>query len=578
MKQVICDDPAQFASDMLAGFAAANKHVVKAVHGGVVRRPRPSPGKVAVVIGGGSGHYPAFCGTVGPGFANGAVVGNVFTSPSAEQAYSVAKQAQVGGGVVFSYGNYAGDVMNFGLAQDHLIADGIPTRTVLVTDDIASAPPEEKAKRRGIAGDFAVFKALSAAAEEGLPLEAVVEAGLRANAATRSFGVAFAGCTLPGATSPLFSVPDGRMGIGLGIHGEPGVAEADTLDAKQLAQMLVGKVLAEEPAGSSKRLAVILNGLGNTKYEELFAIYKTVDQLLVDAGYEIVEPEVGELVTSLDMAGCSLTIMWLDADLERWWRAPALSAAYVKGAIQSDTDEDETADVNQDQPVEAYQTGQAGPVGQAQARAVARVLIALEAMLLANADELGRIDAVAGDGDHGRGMVKGCQAARAAAAQVANTQGDGTAGLRAAGQAWADQAGGTSGVLWGAGLMAFATALPVESPVSAADLAKGCAAFMMAVQELGKARLGDKTMLDTLAPFVEELNQLVADDPGLSPGKAWVQAGAVAKPAAAATAALVPKVGRARPLADRSIGTPDAGATSMALIIECVGATISEEC
>ena len=568
---VLFDDPAAFADDMLAGFVAANRHVVRAVPGGVVRRPHGAAGKVAVVIGGGSGHYPAFCGTVGPGFADGAVVGNVFTSPSTEQAYSVAKAAQAGGGVVFSYGNYAGDVMNFGLAQDRLNADGIPTKTVLVTDDIASAPLAEQSKRRGIAGDFTVFKVLSAAAEEGLPLDAVVEAGVRANAATRSFGVAFAGCTMPGASEPLFSVPRGRMGVGLGIHGEPGVSEADVLPAAGLARMFVDGVLAEEPSGSSKRIAVILNGLGTTKYEELFIVYKTVDALLSERGYVIVEPEVGELVTSLDMAGCSLTLMWLDDDLERWWRAPALSAAYVKGAVAgSDEGPDEAeADTSADssEPVAQAVVLKAGEAGQKQARDVATVLAAIEELLVDKADELGHIDAVAGDGDHGRGMVKGARAASEAARGVVAAGGDGRAALRAAGEAWAAQAGGTSGVLWGAGLEAFGRALPVEAPVSANELWAGAQAFLDTICSLGKAHVGDKTMIDALDPFVRALGQTIADDPGVTAVAAWAKAAPVAVAAAEQTAQMVPKVGRARPLAERSVGTPDAGATSMGMII-----------
>ena len=560
---------------MLAGFVAANRHVVKAVHGGVVRRPRARKGKVAVVIGGGSGHYPAFCGTVGPGFADGAVVGNVFTSPSTEQAYSVAKQADAGGGVVFSFGNYAGDVMNFGLAEQRLNAEGIPTKTVLVTDDIASAPASQVSKRRGIAGDFTVFKALAAAAEEGLPLDGVVEAGQRANAVTRSFGVAFAGCTLPGATEPLFTVPDGRMGVGLGIHGEPGVSEADTLSASELARMLVDNVLAEEPTGASKRIAVILNGLGNTKYEELFAIYKTVDELLASRGFSVIEPEVGELVTSLDMAGCSLTVMWLDDDLERWWRAPALSAAYVKGAVGASDESDDVADVAVTELVVA-KVAKAGAVGQQQGRCVARVLQAVESLLVEKADELGRIDAVAGDGDHGRGMVKGSQAASQAAKTVVAAGGDGAAVLSAAGQAWADQAGGTSGVLWGAGLETFGRAMPSESDVRADDLARGAAGFLDAIMQLGKASVGDKTMIDALDPFVTRLNAIVESDPSVNARDAWAKAAPVATEAALATAQLVPKVGRARPLAERSVGTPDAGATSMALIIDAVGAALAE--
>jgi dihydroxyacetone kinase len=231
----IYNDPASFTEDMLAGFLDANAGYVVGVPGGVVRATTTPPGKVAVVVGGGSGHYPAFCGVVGPGFADGAVVGNVFTSPSAAEAASVARAADNGGGVLLITGNYAGDVMNFTQATERLAAEGITARFLVVTDDIASAPPTESAKRRGIAGDFTVFKVASAAAEEGADLDEVERIAKHANHRTRTIGVAFDGCTLPGADAALFSVPEGRMALGLGIHGEPGIAEHPTPSASELA-------------------------------------------------------------------------------------------------------------------------------------------------------------------------------------------------------------------------------------------------------------------------------------------------------------------------------------------------------
>src|SRR6478736_570033 len=284
------DDPGAFSEDLLAGFLDLYGDRVLGVEGGVIRASE-TPGKVAVVVGGGSGHYPAFCGVVGPGFADGAVVGNVFTSPSTQEAYSVGRAADNGAGLLFSTGNYAGDVMNFTLAQQRLAGEGIDTRVVFVTDDIASAPVEEIHKRRGIAGDFVVFKIAGAAAEAGYDLDGVERVARLANDRTRTLGVAFAGCTMPGADTPLFSVPDGQMGVGLGIHGEPGIAEADLPRAADLARRLVDGVLAEAP-GDANRVGVILNGLGSTKYEELFVVWRTVAPMLRDAGYTLVDPEV----------------------------------------------------------------------------------------------------------------------------------------------------------------------------------------------------------------------------------------------------------------------------------------------
>jgi dihydroxyacetone kinase len=564
------NDPARFTEDMLVGFLDANARYVVGVPGGVVRAQETRPGKVAIVIGGGSGHYPAFCGTVGVGFADGAVVGNIFTSPSAEEAASVARAAHGDSGVLLTTGNYAGDVMNFNLAVTQLRSEGIEAQYFAVTDDVASAPRGEEAKRRGIAGDFTVFKCASAAAEEGLDLAGVVRVAEAANAATRTLGVAFDGCTLPGADHPLFTVPEGQMGVGLGIHGEPGVAEEAMPTAAELAATLVDGVLAEKPDDASERIAVILNGLGRTKYEELFVVWGEVARLLRERGCTIVEPEVGELVTSLDMAGCSLTVMWLDEELERYWTAPADTPAYRKGAgalTQPEGRRRSDADTGSalSTPALAELSDDDGRAG---GRLVARAFDALAEMLADAEDELGRIDAIAGDGDHGRGMVKGSSAARAAAAKaVENGAGQGSV-LTAAGREWAAKAGGTSGVLWGAMLSAFGGRLGDTGRPESAAVAAALRDGYDALVQLGGAAPGDKTMLDALLPFVEEVERRVSD--GEPWQQAWAAAAETATEAARATADLRPKIGRARPLADRSVGTPDAGATSLAMCARTV--------
>ncbi|MFS2032212.1 dihydroxyacetone kinase subunit DhaK, partial [Curtobacterium sp. CT11-45] len=230
-----------------------------------------------------------------------------------------ATASEHGGGVLLSYGNYAGDVLNFDAAARALEASGISVRTVRVTDDVVSAPADRAHERRGIAGDLCVFKVAGAAAERGDDLDTVTTIAERANDRTRSFGVAFSGCSLPGAEEPLFTVPEGRMAIGMGIHGERGIDETDVPSADGLAALLVDRLLDELPAGitaAGSRVVPILNGLGSVKYEELFVVYRSVQRRLVDAGVVIVEPEVGELVTSFDMAGVSLTLFWLDDELE----------------------------------------------------------------------------------------------------------------------------------------------------------------------------------------------------------------------------------------------------------------------
>jgi dihydroxyacetone kinase len=569
----IFDDPAEFTADAVEGFADLYASHVRAVPGGVVRRAKPRSPKVAVIVGGGSGHYPAFMGVVGPGFADGAVVGNIFTSPSTAQAYSVGRIAHSGAGVIFTYGNYAGDVMNFGMAGERLQADGIDARQLIVTDDIASASPAEGAKRRGIAGDFVVFKVLGAAAERGLDIDEVERLGLLANARTYTLGIAFSGCTFPGAEEPLFSVPDGQMGLGLGIHGEPGLEDVASLPAPKLAQLLVEKVLDERPAGSGDRVGVILNGLGTTKYEELFVLWKSVSALLREAGLTIVAPEVGELVTSLDMGGVSLTLTWLDDELEPLWLDAASTPAFRRGAVAETLGSEDSSDddvvVVDTRPVEGDAASQ---------RVAAVVLSALTAAQSAVHDaeqELGRMDAVAGDGDHGRGMVRGIDHAVAAGSVAAETGWGAQGVLEAAGDAWAEFAGGTSGVLWGAGLRAFGAVLGNAGRPEPTTVAEAVRAYLQSMFDLGKASAGDKTLLDAVIPFTEALERESAAGRDLA--SAWEVSVGAAVNGADATAALSPKVGRARPLAARSVGTPDPGAVSFGICVRAIGGVLDQE-
>ena len=567
----IFDDPANFKNQVIDGFAAAYARYVERVSNaaGFVRSSGPIAGKVSLVVGGGSGHYPSYAGIVGRGFADGCVMGDVFTSPSTEQIYRISKAANGGAGILLSFGNYAGDRLNFAAAQERLIAEGIDTKIVYVTDDIASAKPDEKDLRRGIAGTFAVYKCGGAAADAGKSLDEVARIMQHANDRTYSFGVAFEGCTFPGQKEPLFHVEPGRMEFGLGIHGEPGIKSTDWMPAKDLAKNLVDAILAERPADNSKRAAVILNGLGATKYEELFLLYSHVSVLLEAAGITVVLPEIGELVTSLDMAGCSLSIMWLDPTLEELWSSPADTASFRRGNVapsKAPHKRIEATDAStSSEPILASEHSHRAAI-------IAReALVAMEQVLVANEDHLGKLDAIAGDGDHGVGMVRGIHAAVAEA--KASTGGVGHV-MVAAGNAFGDRAGGTSGILWGIFISAIGNALGNTEKVDAEKL---YGALELAVETLvnkSKAKLGDKTMLDTLLPFIDALDEELGN--GKTMADAWKHASEIAQKSADATAALSPKIGRARPLAERSVGTPDPGAISMALIIKVVGDVIAK--
>lgn len=567
------NEPSAFADEMIEGFAAASARWVTAVPGGVVRSTRAAEDTVALVIGGGSGHYPAFGGLVGPGLAHGAAMGNLFASPSTQQVYSVTKTADQGKGVLLSYGNYAGDVLNFTEAQERLKGEGYDVRTVLVTDDIWSAPADRKHDRRGIAGDLAVFKVAGAAAEAGASLDDVERVAIKANDRTRSFGVAFGGCTFPGADAPLFTVPEGKMAVGLGIHGEPGIDEVDVPTAAELGELFVSRLLDEVPEGvevEGARVVPLLNGLGTIKYEELFVLYRTVHRLLEERGIVVIEPDVGELCTSLDMSGCSLTLVWLDDELEELWTAPADTPAYRKGSVAPQ----ERAEVVVAGAV-AVDIPEASDASKAVAQTIGTAFVEIANAIDGAADELGRLDAVAGDGDHGIGMQRGVHAGRDAALAAVEGGAGAETTLRHAAEAWGDRAGGTSGVIWATILRSVAGALGDTADVSRTEVAAGVDAARDAVTSFGKAKVGDKTMIDAIVPFADELRERVAAGDSLV--DAWSHAAGVAEEAAQETAALTATLGRAKSHGDKSIGTPDPGAVSFALICTTVADVLAQD-
>ena len=572
MKRML-NEASAFREEMIAGFASAYGRYVQRVPGasGVMANGAPTPGRVSVVVGGGSGHYPAFYGLVGHGLASAAVIGDIFTSPSGEQCYRVAKAVDGGAGILFSFGNYSGDVMNFGMAEARLRAEGVDARTVLVTDDVLSASAEEAERRRGIAGGFYIFKSAGASAARGDSLDDVEALTRHANSRVRTAGIAFAGCTVPGQEQPLFSVAPGQMEIGLGIHGEPGVRVAEQMPSRDIAAMLVETLLAEVPEGAGSEVAVLVNGLGGTKYEEMFVFYNDVAALLDRAGLQPYNPLIGEFVTSLDMTGMSLSLFWLDDDLKSLLDATASSPAFtsigpdVAQAIESATSVVGTATAFTDAVTISEEDGVPGGEFGTRARAALRQALAtIEEM----ESELGRLDAAAGDGDHGAGMVRGL---RAAVEAIDGFGGTARQTFTRGGIAFQNAAGGASGALVGAWLIAIGTGLPDrDEAVDATALALALDQALATLQRLGQAQPGDKTMIDTLAPFSAALNEAAASGQEIS--QAWVAALPAAAAGMLSTIDMVSRRGRASRLGERSRGVQDAGATSIYHVLHAFGA------
>lgn len=325
MRKLI-NDPFAVVDEMVDGLEIAFPRQIEltASRRGVVSTESADARRVGIIVGGGSGHEPAFFGWIGPGLADGAALGNVFASPPARPIVEVAERIDRGAGVLFLYGNYEGDVMNFEMAGELLAERGIPTLHVQVSDDVASAPPESRAGRRGVAGDVPVLKAAGARADEGASLEEVQRAALHANDRTWTAGVGLGPCIVPAAGHATFELPEGWMDVGMGVHGEAGLSRTRLATADAVADVLLDLVLPELPPEGSP-VWVLVNTLGATPLMEALIVLRAVARRLDRQGIPLHAAFAGEYITSLEMAGLSLTLTAVDDELARLLGAPARS-------------------------------------------------------------------------------------------------------------------------------------------------------------------------------------------------------------------------------------------------------------
>ena len=333
MKKIL-NNPNDYVDEMLAGLIAAHPdyYALHGETGRVVARAIPGrTGKVGIVTGGGSGHLPVFTGYVGTGLLDACAIGDVFASPSAEQMAEAIRVAHQGAGVLRLYGNYGGDLMNFDMAGDLVEFDDITCTTVVLADDIASAPLAEREKRRGVGGLVYAFKIAGACAEAGADLAAVTAVAQKAVDATRSIGAALSSCTVPQAGKPTFHIGEDEMEMGMGIHGEPGVWRDKLRPADAIATEMMDRLFADMPIAAGDRVSIMVNSLGATPPEELYILYRTVKARLEGAGATIVMPLVGRYATSMEMAGASFTLIKLDAELEALLTAPCDCAFWRVG-------------------------------------------------------------------------------------------------------------------------------------------------------------------------------------------------------------------------------------------------------
>jgi len=327
MKKFI-NDPYKVVDETIAGILKAYPYhlrMAKESTRALIRADAPVKGKVAICTGGGSGHIPLFLGYVGPGMLDGVAVGNVFSSPSADDMLVAAKETNSGAGVLYLFGNYSGDKMNFEMAAEMAAVDGITAKLSIAADDVASAPHAEKNRRRGIAGIFFAYKLTGAKADTMANLDEVKATADKVIENTVTIGVALSPCIIPAVGKPNFVIADDEMELGMGIHGEPGIERTKLKTADEVAAIMAEKVIKDLPFKAKDEVAVLVNGLGATPPEELFILYSKFYDILAGYGIKVYKSFIGEYATSMEMAGASFTLLKLNPEFKKLLDAPAFS-------------------------------------------------------------------------------------------------------------------------------------------------------------------------------------------------------------------------------------------------------------
>lgn len=565
--QKLINDPDDLISELIDGMTSAHPNLIcrRGKTGrAIVAKNGPRPSKVGIVIGGGSGHEPAFAGYVGRGLADAAPLGNIFASPSPTQIKDAVYEADGGAGVLMLYGNYTGDVMNFDMAAEELASEGIEAESFVVTDDIASAPVERSHERRGIAGDFFVFKVAGAAADMGLSFEDVKEAAVEANAATRTMGVALSPCSMPQTGKANFEIPDGMMEIGMGIHGEPGVEQLPIGTADDVTERLMSPIIGELALSDGDEVAVLVNGLGATTLLELYVIHRKLSSILDEKGVSIHFSWVGEYCTSLEMAGASISLLKLSDRLKSWLdhpcQTPALQVGKTVGEV-SKKNAPERAVSNKTPSSAAVDHSNLATGGKITPDVFRSMMQSAARDIFAASDHLSELDGAIGDGDHGVTMTIGWQAVLKAM-EALRTDATISQQCDASAQAFLDAVGASAGPLYASAFQSAGRAVSNRLNLDAGSIVLWIEGMAEGIQSRGKAEVGEKTMLDAWFPACTAARSAL--DEGLDAEGCLSAAAEAARRGASDTKEMVSQRGRSKVLGDRSIGHIDAGAVSAA--------------
>lgn len=569
IKKILNEDVSNVVEESLTGYLIAYRKYYKKIEDyNAFYYKGHRQNKVALVIGGGSGHEPLFTGYCGAGLADAVACGNVCASPNPELITEVARAVDQGKGVLFVYGNYAGDNLNFDMAEEMCQAIGMKTAHVREWDDFASAPKDRITDRRGIAGDVYTIKIAGAACDAGLSLEEVVRITEKARDNTNTIGLATSPGTLPGNDKPTFEIADDEMEFGMGLHGEPGIERTKMMPCSDMVDRMYRELKQEMQLKAGDEVAVLVNGLGSTPLLELNLVYYELYKRMHKEGLKVYDAEIKTYCTCMEMGGFSITFLKMDEELKPYYDAPCFSPYYAKGSVSS-----VTADINEDEEeIEFDETdvepapvvrSKEGVLEKLNVEDTRNMLLYVADKIIANKPYLTEVDSAIGDGDHGIGMAGGMQKAKKKLLKMENEQNVYQV-FETAGQAMLMSMGGASGVIFGSLYLAGAKGMEAKEILTAQDIAEMEEKSLLAIQKRGGAKPGDKTMVDALAPAVDALKEH-AEEGLLEMMKAAEEA---ARQGVENTKQYIAKYGRAKSLLERAIGYQDAGATSVYLIFQ----------
>jgi dihydroxyacetone kinase len=511
--------------------------------------------QVAILSGGGSGHEPAHAGYIGAGMLSAAVAGEVFTSPSSDSVFAAIQTVAAKPGALLVVKNYTGDRLNFGVAAEMARAQGIPVEIVIVDDDVALKGTEQATGARGLAGTVFMHKLLGAAAAEGRSLADLAAIGKESVASLATMGVSFSAGTSPAVGKPSFELGEHEMELGLGIHGEPGVERTELQPANQVTETLLSEILQRGSFGNERRVAVMVNNLGATTEMELAIVARHAASFLVARGFTVERIYAGTFLSSLDMAGISISVLGLNEDRLHWLDAETTAPAWPNASKRRPG--------NPENHVTVEITKETNSGGGAKTEAGRKTKQAIEAAcraLLGAESELTEMDRVTGDGDLGVSMARAAKAVRDAVASYPLDNIPAT--LKALAHTLRRELGGSSGPLYGVLFLRCGTVLDASRANGLAHWAEAIDQGCRAISELGGAKPGDRTMLDALDPFAKMLQQ----ENGVKATRDAVLAAVeAAERGAEATAHMQPKLGRSSYLGARVLGYPDPGAKAIAV-------------